>query len=69
MSRAKKIFLASDFKKIWQKIDIGENFALLRYGDGERAIMEGRVVVAQEGWSSPNFVTKLGKDLLNIFGI
>lgn len=63
MSRIKKILLTSEFKKIWQKIAIGENFTLLRYGDGERAIMEGRAVIAQEGWRSPDYVTKLGVDL------
>lgn len=59
-----KIFLDSEFNKIWQKILQGENISVLRYGDGERAIMTGRVVTAQEGWQSTDYVSQLGTDLL-----
>lgn len=61
----KTITLNTEFEKIWTKIVSNENFAFLRYGDGERAIMEGRHVVAQEGWESPHYATKLGEDSLN----
>jgi hypothetical protein len=69
MSYPKKIFLSSEFNKVWHRVEKGENLTLLRYGDGERAIMEGRVVVAQEGWKSPDFVSRLGKDLLKSLNI
>jgi Glycosyl transferase family 2 len=58
------MFLSSEFDRIWKKIESGVNFAFLRYGDGERAIMTGKVIKAQEGWSSPNYISKLGKDLI-----
>ena len=50
---------------IRNKIKNNENFTLLRYGDGERAIMTGQKVIAQEGWQSPNEMSKLGLSLLN----
>lgn len=58
-----KIYLKNEFDKYWQKIERGENFTLFRSGDGERAIMTGRSVTAQEGWVSPEYVSKLGVDL------
>ncbi|MCR8696911.1 MULTISPECIES: glycosyltransferase family 2 protein [Campylobacter] len=60
-----KIYLDKEFDRIWSKIENGQNFALLRYGDGERAIMCGKIVKAIEGWESPNYISKLGKDLLS----
>ncbi len=63
------IFLNDEFVRIWRKIEDNENFALLRYGDGERAIMTGRSVKAQEGWVSPDFVSDLGDALLNTLDI
>ncbi len=60
----KKVSLSSEFDRIWEKIESGENITILRYGDGERAIMTGRVVIAQEGWESPDYLSRLGKDLL-----
>jgi glycosyltransferase involved in cell wall biosynthesis len=62
--KEKKIILSLEFDRIWNKIKNGENIALLRYGDGERAIMTGRSLVAQEGWASPGHISKLGEDLL-----
>jgi glycosyltransferase involved in cell wall biosynthesis len=62
-------YLNNEFDKFWQKIENGENFALMRNGDGERAIATGRSVTAQEGWKSPEFVSKLGNDLLKSFEI
>ena len=64
----KIIFLKNEYEKFWQKILRGENFALSRYGDGERALIMGRPIKAQEGWSSSG-KTVLGealKDSLNI---
>lgn len=60
-----KIYLDKEFDKYWKKIENGENFVLLRYGDGERAIMCGEKVKAQEGWESTNYVSELGKALLD----
>ncbi|WP_395783316.1 glycosyltransferase family 2 protein [Aquirufa sp.] len=58
-------YLNKDFNFYWNKLINGENFTFLRYADGERAIMTGVAVSAQEGgWSSPNFISRLGKDLL-----
>jgi hypothetical protein len=63
--KQKKIYLKSEFDGIWKKLENGENITVLRYGDGERAIMTGQRIAAQEGWASPNYVSKLGKDLLS----
>ena len=60
-----KLYLDKEFDKFWQKIENGENFVLLRYGDGERAIMCGEKVTAQEGWVSPNYISELGRALLD----
>lgn len=53
-------FLNDEFDFFWNKIEKKENFALLRYGDGERHLMTGKNIKAQEGWSSTNEMTKLG---------
>ncbi|MBX7490434.1 hypothetical protein [Helicobacter turcicus] len=60
-----EIFLDKEFDKIWNKIENKENFVLLRYGDGERGIMCGKKFIAQEGWQSPSYVSKLGEALLS----
>ena len=65
LSMTDKIYLDKEFDKFWKKIENGENFALLRYGDGERAIMCGEKVHAQEGWESTEYVSELGKALLD----
>ena len=44
----KIIFLKDEYDKFWQKILRGENFALPRYGDGERFLMIGREVKAKK---------------------
>lgn len=60
----KIIYLKDEYEKFWQKVLRGENFALPRYGDGERALMIGRAVKAQEGWNdSGGGVTPLGEAL------
>ncbi len=63
------IYLDDEFFRVWEKIENNENFALLRYGDGERAVMTGRSVKAQEGWVSPDFVSELGSALLNTLNV
>jgi hypothetical protein len=63
--RYKKIFLDEEFNRIWRKVENGENFSFLRFADGERAIMIGESVTAYYGgWSSPNYISDFGKDLL-----
>lgn len=60
----KRIYLDDEFRKFWDKIESKENFALMRSGDGEYAIMTGRRVKAREGWESPlGTISKLGYDL------
>ena len=59
----KKIYLNEEFDRIWEKISNKENFALTRNGDGELALILGKKVTAQEGWSSPEYVSKLGRDI------
>lgn len=59
------IFLDRDFDRIWKKIENRENFALLRYADGEKAVMMGESIVGIDGWETPNKLTSLGNDLLN----
>jgi len=55
-----KKFLHEDISFFMNKIHNNDNFALLRYGDGERALMTGKRVIAQEGWSSPDKISELG---------
>lgn len=58
-----KIYLDKELDRFMLKIRSGENFALLRFGDGERAIMENRPVHTGDGWSSPGQQTSLGAAL------
>lgn len=58
-----KIYLDKEYDSIWKKLRNNENFMLLRYGDGERSIMVGKQVKAQEGWTSPSGKTLLGEAL------
>lgn len=60
-----RINLEEEFEVMWNKIENKENFAFLRHGDGERAIMRGKAITAQEGWKSPERSTKLGIDCYN----
>ncbi len=59
----------SDFIKFWDLIDKKENFAFVRYGDGELMLMNGNAVGTNtqayqvDKWASPNHLTKLGIDL------
>ena len=61
----KKITLANEFDRIWKRVVDGDNFALVRNGDGERGLMEGRAFHAQEGWSSSDGKSKLGEALID----
>ena len=36
-----KIFLKDEYERIFSRIANGDNITVLRYGDGERAIMTG----------------------------
>ncbi|MDD2492707.1 MAG: hypothetical protein PHY83_02055 [Bacilli bacterium] len=55
--------LQDSFDQLWSKIALGENFALFRYGDGERAIMTGRQIKGVDGWRSPDYITELSQAL------
>ncbi len=46
----KIIFLRDEYKKFWNKILRGENFALSRCADGERGIMLGQKLKGIDGW-------------------
>ena len=60
---SKKIFLDGSMETVFQKINSCENFTLMRMGDGERSLMLGKPVHAQEGWVAPQEITALGKAL------
>lgn len=60
----KTLYLDKEFDRIFAKLYNKENFSLLRYGDGERAIMIGQNVNAQEGWQIQNN-QKFANALLN----
>ena len=64
-----KIYLNNEFDKFWTMIRTNQNFSLLRFGDGERALMMGKKVIAQEGWSAPEKITELGKSLLSCLSL
>ncbi|MBO6132928.1 MAG: glycosyltransferase family 2 protein [Lachnospiraceae bacterium] len=57
------IYMNNEFDKYWEKIKNGDNFALVRWGDGERSIVRGIYVRAQEGWESHGD-SKLRNDLI-----
>jgi hypothetical protein len=56
-----RIYLDKEFDRFWAMVEGGENFAVIRHGDGEHAIMEGRSITAQEGWKSPEHISELGR--------
>ncbi len=65
----KKIYLNNSLEEIFNKLNKKENFSLMRYGDGERSLMLGKAVHAQEGWIAPQHITPLGeaiKDSLSL---
>lgn len=64
-----KIYLKDQYDIFFKRLISNDNFMLLRYGDGERAIMTGKSVKAQEGWSSPDCITPLGKELLKTLSL
>jgi hypothetical protein len=61
--------LPSDPRFLFELIDRGTNFSLLRFADGERSLIEGREIPKNtqafrvDNWSSPSGVSKLGSDL------
>lgn len=58
------MYMREEFYRIWRKIENGDSFAFIRWGDGERALAEGRTVVAQENWKASG-KTNLGNELLS----
>ncbi len=62
--------LSDEIEVFFDKLKRNENFALSRNADGERAIMQGRSVISQENyWTSPNYICKLGVDILDSLNI
>lgn len=57
--------LSDEYERFWNMIVTGQNFALVRNGDGERCLMLGKSVHAQEHWEAPSKLTSLGKALLH----
>ncbi|RDU54668.1 hypothetical protein CQA37_05195 [Helicobacter sp. MIT 99-10781] len=58
----KTLYLDKEFDRIFEKLYKKENFSLLRYGDGERAIMVGQSYGSGEGWKvedNQNFTNAL----------
>lgn len=53
-----------DFIEVIELINSKKPFALSRFADGEVAIMQGRQKNGADNWISPNYLTTLGKDLL-----
>lgn len=66
---AEKKYLKDEFETIFSKIRNNKNITLFRLGDGERSLILGKSVHAQEGWSAPSTVTPLGKALYNSLNI
>lgn len=60
---AKEILLGDEYTRVWAKVCAGENFALIRNGDGERGLMTAQPFSAQEGWKSGSKMTELGRAL------
>ena len=60
-----------DFSFFWEKIIKKENFTFARYADGEIMLMKGIAVdentqaFSVDKWSAPNYLTKVGKELLS----
>ena len=65
----KIISLKDEYKKYWKKIVNGENFALVRYADGERALMTGKKIIGRDFWQAEQGLTVLGRDLKNSLGV
>lgn len=55
--------LEGEYDRIWKKIVAGENFALLRFADGEATLLKGEPMNALDGWKSPAGMTNLGWEL------
>lgn len=59
----------SEFEKFLSFLKNGKNFGLARYADGERLFIEGKQATGIDGWTSPPYVGKLGRDLLTALEI
>lgn len=64
-----KKYLNDDFEKIFTSIRNNENIVLFRHADGERSLMLGKPVHAQEGWISPAELTPLGSALYDTLDV
>ena len=58
-----KIYLDKELDKFMSKLKSGENFTLLRFADGERAVMENARIQGVDGWHLPGKSTSLGEAL------
>jgi len=54
-----------DLKEMCGMISGNLPFAFLRFADGEVAVMKGDAIIGIDNWTTPDYVTKLGKRLLN----
>lgn len=61
--------LDKEFDRIWSKLEYGENFSLVRFADGERAILTGEKIKGVDGWVSTDYTSKLGLDLAETLNI
>tara|TARA_R110000803_G_scaffold205530_4_gene272282 strand:+ start:5386 stop:6057 length:672 start_codon:yes stop_codon:yes gene_type:complete len=59
--RLKRDFI-HDLAEVLTGLD-GEPFALVRFADGERAILEGKEVGSADGWSVPPIESKFTRDI------
>jgi hypothetical protein len=58
-----------DFIEIIELVHSNKPFALSRFADGEIAIMQGKQKNGADNWVSPNYLTKLGSDLLECISL
>ena len=66
-----KIYLDKEFDRFMAKIRNGENFTLMRFADGERAVMNNAKIHGADGWILPGHRTSLGdalKEALSLEG-
>lgn len=54
-----------DFTEMCDLIQGDKPFAFMRFADGEIGVMKGRSIIGSDSWTSPNYTTKLGEDLLS----
>ncbi len=57
-----------DFQEVFYLIRSNKPFAFMRFADGEIGVMQGRQINGSDKWTSPQYLTKLGQDLLSAIG-